>query len=146
MERRRQWLLDAGVVPVTVALDGGDGLPELNLLFVAGTSAQEAEPLTRRARASGTLVNVEDVSALCDFHVPAIVRRGDLVISVSTGGRAPGLAKLLREWLSGRFGPEWGRYLDQASDARAAWRAEGADAPELSRRTRALAAARQCLS
>jgi precorrin-2 dehydrogenase/sirohydrochlorin ferrochelatase len=145
MERRRQWLMDAGVVPIDVAFDGDGPLPEMNLLFVAGTTAKETEPLARRARASGALVNVEDVTALCDFHVPAIVRRGDLVISVSTGGRAPGLAKLLREWLSGRFGPEWSRYLDQASDARATWRAEGASAPELSRRTRALAAAQQWL-
>jgi len=86
------------------------------------------------------LVNVEDVPSLCDFHVPALVRRGDLVIAVSTGGRAPGVAKLLREWLDARFGPEWARFLDQASDARNAWRAEGVRAGELSSRTRQLAA------
>ena len=145
-ERRQQWLREAGVTARVVELDGDAAMPRVTLLFVAGVTAQEAAKLAERARRAGILINVEDMPALCDFHVPAIVRRGDLLISVSTGGRAPGLAKLLREWLSDRFGPEWNGYLDQASDARMAWRAAGASAPELSRRTRALAAARQWLS
>ncbi len=53
------------------------------------------------------LVNVEDVLPLCDFHVPAVVRRGDLLLTASTGGAAPGLARALREWLAQNFGPEW---------------------------------------
>ncbi len=114
-------------------------LDNIRLLFVAGLPREQAGPLAARARALGVLVNVEDDTALCDFHVPAIVRRGDLLLSISTGGRSPGLARLLREWLANRFGPEWGDYLDHAGRSRAAWLAEGLPGSEVSRRTRALA-------
>ena len=138
-ENRRRWLEAAGVQPTVI--DPEDRLDGLKLLFVAGLPVAEAEPLARRSKASGVLVNVEDEPSLCDFYVPALVRRGDLVISVSTGGRSPAVAKLLRQWLDARFGPEWASYLDQASDARHIWRAEGADGAELSKRTRELATA-----
>jgi precorrin-2 dehydrogenase/sirohydrochlorin ferrochelatase len=138
LENRRQWLLAAGVQPV--AIESGSRLRGLKLLFVAGSEIADARVLAERAKAKGVLINVEDEPSLCDFHVPALVRRGDLVISISTGGRAPGIAKLLREWLDARFGPEWAKYLDQASDARVSWRAEGARAAELSARTRQMVA------
>lgn len=138
LENRRQWLQAAGVEPVIVTLESP--LQGLKLLFVAGLVHDDASILATRAKDAGALVNVEDEPALCDFHVPALVRRGDLVISVSTGGRAPGIARMLREWLDARFGPEWSTYLDQASDARIAWRAEGVRFAELTARTRRMAA------
>jgi precorrin-2 dehydrogenase/sirohydrochlorin ferrochelatase len=63
------------------------------------------------ARAAGVLVNVVDRPELCDFIVPAQVRRGDLLIAISTGGAAPALAKRLRERLEKEFGPEYATYL-----------------------------------
>jgi len=63
------------------------------------------------ARAAGVLVNVVDRPELCDFIVPAQVRRGDLLIAISTGGAAPALAKRLRERLEKEFGPEYSTYL-----------------------------------
>ncbi|MGD0190674.1 MAG: NAD(P)-dependent oxidoreductase [Rhizomicrobium sp.] len=143
-DNRLQWLLAAGVAPEIVG--PASSLTGFRFLFAAGLSKTQADALARRARTAGVLVNVEDMPALCDFHVPALVRRGDLVIAVSTGGRAPGLAKLLRQWLDARFGPEWAGYLDQASDARATWRGQGAPAEELSRRTREMAAEGNWLS
>src|SRR5262249_39684142 len=136
--RRRSWLEAAGVNPTTVTTESD--LRGLKLLFVAGLDAAEAAPLAREARRLGILVNVEDMPALCDFHVPALVRRGDLVLAISTAGKAPAIAKLLREWLDARFGPEWARYLERAGNARVAWRAEGLPSAELARRTRKLAA------
>ena len=59
------------------------------------------------------------------FHVPAIVRRGDLLLTASTGGQVPGLARALREWLAEAFGPEWTGRLKDLSLARARWRSEG---------------------
>ena len=67
--------------------------------------------VARDARAAGALVNVVDRPELCDFIVPAQVRRGDLVVAVSTGGAAPALAKRLRERLEKEFGPEYATYL-----------------------------------
>jgi precorrin-2 dehydrogenase/sirohydrochlorin ferrochelatase len=135
--RRAALLVEAGVNPVLLSRDAGEAdLASLKLLFVAGFSEADAVPLASRARALGVLVNVEDVPELCDFHVPAIVRRGDLVLSVSTGGRVPGLARRLRESLEGQFGPEWSERLDDLSDAREGWRAQGLPPQDVSRRTR----------
>jgi precorrin-2 dehydrogenase/sirohydrochlorin ferrochelatase len=89
-----------------------------------------------QARPAGILVNVEDVPELCDFHVPATVRRGDLLLSISTGGKAPGLARLIREWLEARFGPQWSYRLDHLGQRRAQWRGDGQSPSEVSRRTR----------
>lgn len=59
----------------------------------------------------GVLVNVVDVPDLCDFYVPASVVRGDLQITISTGGSCPALAKHLRKEISEQFGPEYEAYL-----------------------------------
>jgi len=59
------------------------------------------------ARARSVLVNLVDDTDHCDFAAPAVVRRGELVIAVSTGGRSPALARRLRRLLEERFGPEW---------------------------------------
>ncbi|HWA02556.1 MAG TPA: NAD(P)-dependent oxidoreductase [Rhizomicrobium sp.] len=142
--RRREALEQGGVSPLSVAPE--DALDGLNILFVAGIERARAELLAARARAAGVLVNVEDMPELCDFHVPATVRRGDLAITVSTSGRAPALSRLLREWLERIVVPEWKDRLDQAARARAAWRAEGLSPGEVSTRMRALAAREGWLS
>src|SRR5262249_49118091 len=112
-------------------------LADLHLLFVAGWDRDESAALAAQARMLGVLVNVEDVPDLCDFHVPAAVRRGDLLMTVSTGGRAPGLSRALRMELEQRFGPEWNRRLDEIAQERGVWRGEGAAPAEVSDRTRA---------
>jgi precorrin-2 dehydrogenase/sirohydrochlorin ferrochelatase len=136
LARRAGLLADAGIEPVAVTPD--QPLPPIRILFVAGLDQAVSEQLALKARTNGILVNVEDVPELCDFHVPAIVRRGDLMLTVSTGGHAPGLARRLREWLADRFGPEWSGHLSDIGSARAGWRAEGMAPDEVSRRTRAL--------
>lgn len=133
-ERRRALLEGAGIRWVPVTADGDLG--GLKILFVAGLSAADSEALALRARRIGLLVNVEDVPPLCDFHVPAIVRRGDLLFSVSTRGRSPGLARRLREWLEQRFGPEWQERSAELGDARERWRGEGVPVGDIADRTR----------
>ncbi|MBN9533851.1 MAG: siroheme synthase [Alphaproteobacteria bacterium] len=135
--RRRQMLDDAGICPIVLDAGAGEGaIAAVRLLFVAGLENGRAARLARLARHLGVLVNVEDVPALCDFHVPASVRRGNLLLTISTGGRVPGLSRTLREWLETRFGPEWQTYLDDLSVAREGWRAEGLPPPVVSQRTR----------
>jgi precorrin-2 dehydrogenase/sirohydrochlorin ferrochelatase len=105
------------------------------IVFVADVHLDEARSIAEAARAAGALVNVEDVLDLCDFHVPATVRRGDLAIAISTGGKSPGLARLLKAHLGRLFGPEWEGHLDELAEARLRWRAEGRGPGEVSRLT-----------
>jgi precorrin-2 dehydrogenase len=63
------------------------------------------------ARAAGALVNVVDDVAWCDWAAPAIVRRGELLLAIGTGGASPALSKKLRERLQDEFGPEWAEVL-----------------------------------
>src|SRR5690606_4045237 len=99
------------------------------LLFVAGLDDAESGRVAELARAARVLVNVEDRTEWCDFLVPALVRRGDLVLTVSTGGHSPGLARRLRQRLEQLFGPEWAERLRLLSAARHRWRAEVLDVP-----------------
>ncbi|HTQ14653.1 MAG TPA: NAD(P)-dependent oxidoreductase [Rhizomicrobium sp.] len=134
LARRAALLAEAGAQAVAIAADV-DELPDIHVLFVAGLDARQSARLAMRARAQGVLVNVEDVPSLCDFHVPAIVRRGDLLLTVSTGGRSPGLARLIRQWLERSLGLEWGGRLCELSGAREAWRKQGALPVHVAERT-----------
>jgi siroheme synthase-like protein len=82
------------------------------LCVASSDDPAERAAIAREARARGVLVNVMDDVEHCDFAAPAVVRRGDLVIAVGTGGRSPALARRLREELSERFGPEWAEVLE----------------------------------
>ena len=63
------------------------------------------------ARKKGVLVNAVDQPLDCDFIVPSILKRGELLIAVSTSGRSPALAKGIREGLEGQFGEEYETFL-----------------------------------
>ncbi|HEY2010577.1 MAG TPA: NAD(P)-dependent oxidoreductase [Rhizomicrobium sp.] len=140
-DRRAALLADAGMEVRLLPENAPDALLEgLQVLFVAGLPEGEARELAGRARALGVLVNVEDVLPLCDFHVPAIVRRGELLLTASTGGRVPGLARALRERLADEFGPEWTARLKELGAARAKWRSQGLSPNEVSQHVRELIA------
>jgi precorrin-2 dehydrogenase/sirohydrochlorin ferrochelatase len=70
------------------------------------------EEVARTAKERRLLVNVVDVPELCNFYVNSLVRRGDLAISISTGGASPALAKRIRKELQDRYGDEYGIFLD----------------------------------
>ncbi|HWA89185.1 MAG TPA: NAD(P)-dependent oxidoreductase [Rhizomicrobium sp.] len=131
LERRRAMLAEAGVEPVC---------SPYAVLFIAGLDHASSAALAAQARAAGALVNVEDLPELCDFHVPAIVRRGDLAFTVSTNGKAPALSRLLREWLERAFGFEWTARMEKVAAAREGWRGDGLAPGDVSRRTRDLVA------
>ena len=66
----------------------------------------------------GILVNVVDRPEYCSFIVPATVSRGDLSISISTGGASPALARNIRESLEKQFGDEYGVFAKLLSETR----------------------------
>ncbi len=57
------------------------------------------------------MCNVVDQPKLCDFHVPARLKRGLLQIAISTGGASPAMAKRIRLQLENAFGPEYGTLM-----------------------------------
>jgi uroporphyrin-III C-methyltransferase / precorrin-2 dehydrogenase / sirohydrochlorin ferrochelatase len=71
------------------------------------------------------LCSVDDIDH-CHFAAPATVRRGDFLMTLSTAGKAPALAKRLRRELGASFGPEWGALVDVLSEARSEALALGA--------------------
>lgn len=120
------------------ALPDEGALARLRVLWIADLPLGEAVPLAQRARTHGVLVNVEDVIGWCDFHNPSVVRRGDLLLTVSTGGKSPGLAARIRRELAERFGPEWALRLERLGVKRAAWRRRPRPLEELARLTDAM--------
>ena len=83
-----------------------DRIPEAFL-----RSIQDVVILVEGARDRGLLVNAVDQPADCTFIVPAIVKRGDLLIAISTSGKSPALAKRVRKDLEARFGNEYADFL-----------------------------------
>ncbi|MEA3486889.1 MAG: bifunctional precorrin-2 dehydrogenase/sirohydrochlorin ferrochelatase [Thermodesulfobacteriota bacterium] len=82
-------------------------------LVIGATDRDDVnERIYRDSRSRGILVNIVDEPARCNFIVPAIFRRKDLMIAVSTGGKSPALARKLRENMEGKYGPEYGILLD----------------------------------
>ncbi|MBO8128710.1 MAG: bifunctional precorrin-2 dehydrogenase/sirohydrochlorin ferrochelatase [Peptococcaceae bacterium] len=64
------------------------------------------------------LLNTVDDPENCTFYVPATVRRGDLVIAVSTGGKSPLMARKIREELEHSYNDAFGAYLDLLGEIR----------------------------
>ena len=128
-----------------------DHLPEpeelrgIQVLFLCGLTPAEYEALTEVARKMRILVNAEDLRANCDFQVPGIVRRGDLLLSVSTGGLSPGLVRRIREKLEAEYGEEWEDRLKEIGKAREIWKQNGASPKELMQMTNALIAEKEWL-
>jgi precorrin-2 dehydrogenase/sirohydrochlorin ferrochelatase len=78
------------------------------LLVIAATDSPEVNAqVAKDARARGILACRADEASEGDFIVPGQVRRGTLLIDISTSGAAPSLAAVLRDGLEAQYGPEW---------------------------------------
>ncbi len=89
-----------------------------------------ADPTTNQAvfaaaETRRVFVNSADDPRNCSFTLMSLVRQGDLVVTVGTGGRSPALATYLRNHVRDEMGPEYSVLLDLLSDAREAMRAGG---------------------
>lgn len=142
--RRLQWLISGGAAPdvwsdaPSAELSQAAGaalrndLPEreelsvYQAIWIADLPHDEAVAIAAQAREGNVLVNVEDVPALCNFHTPAVLRRGKLTLSAGTGGASPAVARAARERLEAAFPEAWAPALDAIAASRANLRAEGA--------------------
>ena len=125
-------LLDCGAIVTVVSPDATEKLLELadngsirrekrfylasdldGMFLVIG--ATDNEELNRQISADAEklnmLCNIADRPEVCNFILPAIVNRGDLVISISTSGKSPAFAKKLRKELEKQFGVEYSEFL-----------------------------------
>jgi siroheme synthase-like protein len=75
-------------------------------------------------------VNAADDPANCSFTLMSVIRRGDVVVTVGTGGRSPALAAWLRARLEAELGPEYETLLDLLGEAREQLRAAGKSSEE----------------
>jgi len=81
-------------------------------LVIGATDDEELNrQISRDADQLNTLCNIADRPEVCNFILPAIVQREDLVITISTSGKSPALAKKLRKTLEYQFGKEYGIFL-----------------------------------
>jgi precorrin-2 dehydrogenase/sirohydrochlorin ferrochelatase len=122
-DRRAGLLRGGGAAPAR--LPEAAAFAGFHVVYIADVPRGTAAAIAARARAAGALVNVEDEAGLCDFHSPAVVRRGDLTLSVATGGRCPGLAGALAAYLGRLFDGAWAMRLDLLESKRRRWRGEG---------------------
>jgi precorrin-2 dehydrogenase/sirohydrochlorin ferrochelatase len=114
------------------------------VVFIADLPSEDVADIAGLAYAAGALVNAEDRRAWCDFHSPSVVRRGDLLLSVSTNGRSPALARRIRTCLEALFADSWAERVAELGRLRSRLRAHGLDA-EVTQATDALIARRNWL-
>jgi siroheme synthase-like protein len=140
-ERKVRTLLDAGAKVRCVTPDATPGLRamserdeialverayrlgDLNGAVVAIAATDDVEVnqgVYEEATAAGIPVNVVDDVARCTFIAPSIVRRGDLLLAISTGGKSPAVAVRLRERLERELGDEYAAMLALLGEVREA--------------------------
>lgn len=88
--------------------DYGPGdLAGYQLAFVATDDGEVNATVAREGRERGVWVNAADDPAHCDFILPSVVRRGELVVAVATGGASPALSRAVGEELEAYFTPDY---------------------------------------
>jgi precorrin-2 dehydrogenase / sirohydrochlorin ferrochelatase len=139
-ERKARALIEAEADVTVIAADITDGLGDLVrrgesthvarayrrgdlagafLVIAADADRAVRAAVFAEAEAERVLCNAVDDVEHCHFAVPSIVRRGELLIGISTGGRAPALAKRLRRRLAAELGWEWEALVDVVGEVRA---------------------------
>jgi precorrin-2 dehydrogenase/sirohydrochlorin ferrochelatase len=102
-------------------------------LAVVATSSRSLNiSIYRDAKRRGALCNVVDDPDYCDFYYPAVVRRGDLQIAISTSGQSPSLAQRLRQQLERQFGEEYAEWVAELGETRRMVLASGLDSKQKS--------------
>jgi siroheme synthase-like protein len=137
--RKVRALLDSGARVVVVSPTLNSGLAQLARVETISLISREYEPkdlkdavivvaatdiaevnqnIAKKARKHGILVNVVDRPEESDFIMPSLVRRGDLILAVSTSGASPALAKKIRMRLEQTFGEEYTPLLSLIKEVR----------------------------
>lgn len=113
----REWARD-GRIELELRAFSPEDLEGAFLAVVATGSRTLNERIYHEATRRRVLCNVVDVPDLCDFFYPAVVRRGDLQIAVSTAGNSPSLAQTIRQQLEKQFGPAYAAWVTELGETR----------------------------
>jgi precorrin-2 dehydrogenase/sirohydrochlorin ferrochelatase len=95
-------------------------------LVIAATGSSEANRLVYEdCERAGVWVNAADDPPNCSFTLPSVLRRGPLLVTVSTSGRSPAVSSWLRTRLAAEVGPEFETLVELVAAERDAIRAGG---------------------
>jgi precorrin-2 dehydrogenase / sirohydrochlorin ferrochelatase len=113
----REWARE-GKIELELRAFSADDLDGAFLAVVATNSRSLNERVYHEAQRRRVLCNVVDVPDLCDFFYPAVVRRGDLQIAVSTAGQSPSLAQKIRQQLEKQYGLAYAEWVAELGATR----------------------------
>ena len=116
-ETVRQWAREGKIV-LELRKFADQDLEGVFLAVVATASRALNSSVYLEARRRGVLCNVVDVPEYCDFYYPAVVRRGDLQLAISTNGQSPSLSQKLRQQLERQFGPGYAQWVAELGETR----------------------------
>ena len=95
---------------------------DLSGAFLAISATTHDRPLSEviheEAEREKCLLNIVDITDLCTWIYPALVRRGDATVAISTNGRSPAMASFLRKEIDSALPDGYGMLLDVLADIR----------------------------
>lgn len=118
-----------GRITVRIGAYGESDLEGVFLAIAATNDRPTNEQVALTARQRGILTVVSDRPEAGDVSFPATLRRGDLEIAVSTGGRCPAFAAEVRDLIAARIGPSFGAALDRLAVEREKLLTDGNSSP-----------------
>jgi len=113
-----EWVRAGQLAHMRKSYEGKADLREARLVIAATDADEVNNQVCSDAMALGVLVNNTGQPAEGTVNFPAVLRRGGLVMTVSTSGASPGLAVRLRDELMEQYGPEYERYVDFLAEFR----------------------------
>jgi len=122
----KEWAA-SGKIKLELRAFAAEDLEGTFLAVVATGSRALNVSIYEEAKRRGALCNVVDDPDYCDFYYPAVVRRGDLQIAISTSGQSPSLAQRLRQQLERQFGEEYAEWVAELGATRRLVLASGLD-------------------
>lgn len=113
----KQYVDDGKVMHIKREYENGD-MDGYFLAFVATDDGAINKVVADEARSRGVWVNAVDDVPNCDFIMPSIVQKGELIIALSTSGKSPAMARKVREDVEAFLGEEDAALLDLAAEVR----------------------------
>jgi siroheme synthase, N-terminal domain len=109
--------LGKGIEIVNKCFDEKD-LEGVDFVITATGNREQDEAVVASCKAKGIPVNAADDREECDFFLPGIIKRGDLVVSVSTSGKSPAYSRYLREQIEDMIPDNIEKVLDILGELR----------------------------